>query len=244
MSTEPTVVARGRNVYGVHVGIVMVDTDLPRPLGDIGDARTFDFPVVYGIATGAGTDAMVSAASSDVTAAFAGSARELHRLGVSAVATSCGLLARDQQRLVAELPVPVATSSLLFASLILRILPADSDLGILTIDSEALLGGGHFDGIGLTDEERRRIRVAGLEGAEHFHHAIMGGGAELDTSVATGEVVEVAERLLAERPGVGALLLECTNLAPYAEALRRATGLPVWDATSLVRWLQGGYRTT
>ncbi len=234
-------VRRGKNVYGAQVGVVMVDTDLPRPPGDIGNARTFAFPVMYAVARGATPDDMVSVTHRRGVDAFVESARELASLGVDAIATSCGLMARHQETLTQELDVPVASSSLLFASLVLRILPAGSTLGVLTIDSRAMEQGGHFDGVGLTAEERARLRIAGMEGTPHFHHAIMGGGAELDVGLATEEVLAVAQKLLAEQPDVGALLLECTNLSPYAPALRRATGLPVWDASALVRWLSEGF---
>jgi hypothetical protein len=40
---------------------------------------------------------------------------------------------------------------------------------------------------------------------------------------------------VARRPDIGALVLECTNMPPYADAVRRATGLPVHDLTTLLR---------
>lgn len=218
----------------------MVDTDLPRPVGDLGNAGTFAFPVLYGVARGASPDDMVSVTQRDGVDEFLEAARELTSMGAEAISTSCGLMARHQQVLVEALDVPVASSSLLFAGLILRILPARSTLGVLTIDSEALEQGGHFDGVGLAAAERARVRIAGMEGTAHFHHAIMGGGPDLDPVRAADEVLSVAKQLIVDQPDVGALLLECTNLSPYANVLRRATGLPVWDAGALVRWLHEG----
>ena len=43
-----------------------------------------------------------------------------------------------------------------------------------------------------------------------------------------------AERLLAREPRIDTLVLECTNLPPYAPALRAATGLPVLDVVTLL----------
>ena len=33
----------------------------------------------------------------------------------------------------------------------------------------------------------------------------------------------------------GAIVLECTNMPPYAAAIRQATALPVFDITSLIQ---------
>ena len=35
---------------------------------------------------------------------------------------------------------------------------------------------------------------------------------------------------------IGALVLECTNLAPYSRDIGRLTGLPVFDVVTLVHW--------
>lgn len=37
----------GYTHYGQEIGILMLDTVFPRIIGDIGNARTFDFPVCY-----------------------------------------------------------------------------------------------------------------------------------------------------------------------------------------------------
>jgi D-amino-acid dehydrogenase len=41
-------------------------------------------------------------------------------------------------------------------------------------------------------------------------------------------------RVLDPFPEVGAILLECTNFVPYSQAMRRATGVPVYDLYTLV----------
>jgi Asp/Glu/hydantoin racemase len=43
-----------------------------------------------------------------------------------------------------------------------------------------------------------------------------------------------AERLIGKHPDVGAIILECTNMPPYAGTVRQATGLPVFDAVTMV----------
>ncbi|HEY0275734.1 MAG TPA: aspartate/glutamate racemase family protein, partial [Paenirhodobacter sp.] len=46
----------------------------------------------------------------------------------------------------------------------------------------------------------------------------------------------VGRAFVARYPDIGALVLECTNLAPHARALQQATGLPVFDSVTLVNW--------
>jgi hypothetical protein len=50
-----------------------------------------------------------------------------------------------------------------------------------------------------------------------------------------GEVVEVARSLVEREPAVGALLLECSLLPPYAAAVQEAVGLPVFDYVTMIR---------
>jgi Asp/Glu/hydantoin racemase len=60
--------------------------------------------------------------------------------------------------------------------------------------------------------------------------------------VARGEHARVARRMIAEHPEIGAILLECTNMPPYAADVQAATGLPVFDITTLVRMFHSAVR--
>ena len=48
--------------------------------------------------------------------------------------------------------------------------------------------------------------------------------------------------MVSRHPDIGAIVLECTNMPPYAFALREALGLPVYDIYSLITWLHAGLR--
>ena len=50
--------------------------------------------------------------------------------------------------------------------------------------------------------------------------------------------VEAACTLVSANPDLGALVLECTNMVPYAADIRAATGLPVFSIETFVRWFQ------
>ncbi|MGH3679195.1 MAG: aspartate/glutamate racemase family protein [Natronosporangium sp.] len=235
--TETT--PRGRRVYGADIGIILLDTDLPRPVGDLANARTLGFPVHYAPTIGAPVRQVVDRAADGLLDHFLGTGRWLVDLGARAITTCCGFLAIFQRELAAALPVPVATSSLLQIPLVLQLLQPHQQVAVLTIDRAALTAA-HFDGVGVTGATRDRVQVIGLEHTEHLYSVIMKGDGPLAVDRARAEVVDTCQQAVTATPGIGAFVFECTNLPPYAQAVREATGLPVWDAVTLVRWLQQG----
>ncbi|MCB2137956.1 MAG: aspartate/glutamate racemase family protein, partial [Rhodobacteraceae bacterium] len=61
---------------------------------------------------------------------------------------------------------------------------------------------------------------------------------QLDVEAARQDNVDAARALQAAHPDLGAIVLECTNMIPYAADIRRATGLPVFSILSFVTWFQ------
>lgn len=53
-------------------------------------------------------------------------------------------------------------------------------------------------------------------------------------------IVAKAKAALEEFPQARAFLLECTELPPYADAIRCATGLPVFDAITNCNFFMSG----
>jgi hypothetical protein len=229
----------GQNVYGVAVGVLMLDTRFPRIPGDMGHAGTFDFPVRYHRVAGASPDRVVRRGQRDLLPAFVEGARALEREGVRAITTNCGFLAQFQGELAAAVAVPVFTSSLLLVPLVARMLPPGRAVGVMTVDA-ASLGPAHLAGAGIA--EGTPVVVAGLENEKEFTRVLLGDELELDVEAARQEHVAVARRLVAEHPEVGAIVLECTNMPPYRADIQAATGLPVLDVTALVRMVHDAVR--
>jgi Asp/Glu/hydantoin racemase len=225
----------GFNQYGFAVGILMLDTRFPRIVGDMGHAATFDFPVRYHRVAGAGPDRVVRRGAEGLLPAFIEGARQLEREGVGAVTTNCGFLVKFQREMAAAVSVPVFTSSLLLVPLVRRMLAPGRSVGILTVNA-ATLTPEHLDGAGITLDIP--IVVAGLETEKEFTRVLLDDELELDVDAAREEHVRVARRLVAEHPEVGAIVLECTNMPPYAADIQRETARPVFDIVSLVRMVQ------
>ncbi|MGH3358058.1 MAG: hypothetical protein ACRDO7_04600 [Nocardioidaceae bacterium] len=230
---------RPPTVADLDVGVMLLDNTLPRPLGDVGNARTFSFPVAYDVIPGADTRLVVESKAAGLLDTARDTARRLVDLGARAVTTCCGFLAIYQRELSAAVDVPVATSSLLQIPLVLQSLRPDQRVVVLTVNASTLTRE-HFTSVGVTDDDLARVTVVGLERTEHFYPMIVGRVTELDVDRAESEVVSAAVAAVEDDDTVGAFVFECTNLPPYAAAVRRATGRPVWDATCLIEWLRSG----
>src|SRR5438477_4277414 len=221
----------GFNQYGFTVGVLILDTQFPRVVVDIGNAQTFPFPVRYHRVTGAAPDLVVRRGAEGLLPAFIEGARALAREGVGAITTSCGFLVKYQREMAAAVTIPVFTSSLLLVPLVQRMLPAGRRVGLMTVNS-ASLGPEHLAGAGIGPDIP--LAVAGLEGEKEFTRVLLGDELELDPELAREEHVRVARRLVAEHPDIGAIVLECTNMPPYTADIQRETGRPVFDIVTLV----------
>jgi len=221
----------GQNLYGFAVGILMLDTQFPRIVGDMGNALTFDFPVRYHRVAGASPDLVVRNSARDLLPHFIEGARFLEREGVRAISTNCGFLAKFQKEMAATVKIPVFTSSLMLVPLVHRMLAPGRAVGILTVDGSSLTPE-HFAGAGVGPDIP--IVVAGLEGEKEFTRVLLDDLLTLDVEAAREEHVRVARRMIAHHPEVGAIVLECTNMPPYRADIQQVTGLPVFDIVTLV----------
>lgn len=225
----------GRNLFGHAIGIVMLDTRFARIPGDIGNAGTWDFPVLYRVVEDATPVRVVRKKSEGLLAPFISAAQALAAQGVRAVTTSCGFLAVYQKQIAAQVPVPVYTSSLMQIPLVHRMVGPHRKVGVITVDSRfltpELLGE-----VGAADVP---LVVEGTEGGEELTRVLIDGKEDLDVAKAEQDVVRAARRLLERDAAVGAIVLECTNMPPYARSVQRATGLPVFDIVTLTRYVYG-----
>ena len=223
----------GKALYGASVGILMLEARFPRIPGDMGNATTWPFPVHYRIVRDASPDRVVRGGAEGLLDRFIAAARELVADGVDGITTNCGFLSLFQRELAAVTGVPVATSSLMQVAMVNATLPPGRRAGILTISAKSLTA--------------RHLALAGVpegtpigttEGGREFTRAILDNEMHLDVELARADNVEAARALVAANPDLGALVLECTNMIPYAADIRAATGLPVYSIETFVRWFQ------
>jgi len=227
----------GKAVYGASVGILMLEAQIPRIAGDVGNALTWPFPVLYAVVPGATPDRVVRRGAEGLLPAMCDAARQLVATGADGVVTNCGFLVPFQAELAAASGVPVASSSLLQAPLIEAMLPPRRRVGVLTI-SQASLTAEHLAAAGM----RPDTPIEGTDRDRELTRAILGDELTLDVALALADMLDAGRRLVERHPEVGAVLLECTNMCPYARPLAAELRLPVFDMVSLVTWFQAGLR--
>lgn len=230
-----TVEHGGKPVYGATVGILMLEARFPRILGDIGNALTWPFPVQYRVVRGASPDRVVRHKAEGTTEAFIAAAQDLVASGVDGITTNCGFLSLIQGEVSGAVEVPVATSALMQVPLVQSLLPPGKRVGVLTI-SKSTLTEDHLKAAGVPLD----TPIAGTEGGRAFTDAILEDCLEIDFAACRLDLLDAALGLLEEHPDVGAIVLECTNMVPYAADIRKATGLPVYSIYTFVTWFQSG----
>ena len=225
------VVSGGSTLYGLAVGVLMLDTQFPRVVGDVGNATTWPFPVTYHIVEGAIPERMAQPEPDpELLTPFIEGVRRLEREGVAAIITSCGFLAAHQPELAAAASVPVFSSPLLQVPFAARAIRPEAQVAILT--ARTVLTERHFRGAGWDPADISTVQLAPAPDSE-FVKTFVGNRPQADFAILRREVRELAERLMALYPDVGAVVLECANFGPFSPIVRRVTGLPVFDLYTL-----------
>lgn len=224
---------KGRDLYGAPVGIIVMDCLIPYPPGTPGNPSSFGFPVLYEVVRGATMESLIYMPDKALAEPFLAAGRRLIAQGVRAVFGNCGFMVLFQEQMAAEMPVPVFMSSLLQLPLVGRGLAKGQAVGIISARAASLTPR-HLE-IALAGATVA-THVTGLENKPAFKAAVHDQCGTLDFDAVEAEVVAAACDLVAAHPEIGALLFECTDLPPYAFAVQQATGLPVFDASTLINF--------
>lgn len=225
----------GKQIYGAPIGILMLQARFPRIPGDMGNAATWPFPVLYRIVDGADPDLIVRRRAAGMLEPFIAAGQDLIRQGAEGITTNCGFLALFQRELSEALAVPVATSALMQVPMVQAVLPPGRRVGVITI-SGASLTADHLHRAGCPAD----LPMIGTEDGDEFSRVVLDDEVSLDVDKAQKDLVDAARRLVAAHRDIGAIVLECTNMPPYQSAIRAATGLPVFSMVDYVCWLQAG----
>jgi Asp/Glu/hydantoin racemase len=225
----------GKTVFGANIGIMMLETQFPRIYGDIANANTWDFPVQYRIVRGATPDKVVRGNPLELVDDFIAAAQDLVAHGCDGLTTNCGFLALIQEHISAAVPVPVATSSLMQIPMVQAMLPPGKRVGVLTISSNSL-SEAHLKAAGAPLD----TPIIGTDQGRAFTHGILDDQPSMDFADCRLDLLDAAATLVELNEDIGAIVLECTNMTPYAADIRKLTGLPVYSIYTLVNWFHAG----
>jgi len=225
----------GKSLYGARVGILMLETRFPRIPGDMGNAETWPFPVVYKVVPGASPRRVVCDGARGLLENFLDAAEELVRLGADGITTTCGFLSLYQRQIAAHVGVPVATSSLMQIPFVGRVLPPGKRVGVLTV-SAANLTEEHLLAAGADPA----TPVGGTDNGREFSRVMINDEERLDVAAAERDILAAGDALVTSHRDLGAVLLECTNMVPYARALSERLRMPVFSIYTFVTWFQAG----
>lgn len=216
-----------RYTAGFAIGIIAVHLIYPKLPGNVANATTYPFPVLY------------REVNFEIERLFEGdlsikdeiirAAKELEQQGVRAIIGACGYFAHFQQDVKEAVDVPVFLSSLCQLPIIKTGISEKKKIAILAASGD-----------NITDEllkkigaDSSRLIVENIGGLESFS-AIRYGKTELDNGRLTKDLCKVAVDLQEREPDIGAILLECSDLPPYAKQIQAVTGLPVFDFNTMI----------
>jgi Asp/Glu/hydantoin racemase len=218
------------DLYTPFLGILMLDTNFPRIIGDAGNVDSYDVPARTHVVSGAGSVDIVKneQPSNHLIDAFCTAARELEKDGAFAIVSTCGFLITIQDIISNAVGIPVMVSAL---SLYPRIMSEfnNGTIGILTA-SRKDLGDTVLKAAAI---DPAKIHLAGMEECTEFSDAILQSKEKQLAKINSVEIeryaVKQAQNLLEKDSNISAFLLECGNLPPYAQAISLATDRPVYS---------------
>ncbi len=231
-------VRNGIESYGHSIGIVLIDCETPFIPGDVGNASTYDFPVLYRTAPGVSLDRLIEQGDPTMVDAIIETARELEKAGVRAITSDCGYMIRFHRQVAEAVNIPVIFSSLLQIPLIAATLGSNQAVGIICANRKRLTP----DLLAIAGLQKdSQVVIRGMEDAEAFRGPILDETGTLDDAAIEKEVVARARDMVTAHPETGAILLECSNLPPYAHAVQQATRRPVFDFTTLINYMHHAF---
>ena len=238
---EMTAAERPLQDFGEDIGILIFQPwyyCIPT-VGHISYAKSYDYPVRLKFVVDPFDPVGFHKSSSNNKGwnldAWISAARELQEEGVRAIVCGCGLTGMIQKELQEAVELPVYTSSLLFVPEIHRTTAGGKRVGILTVSSEQLTAhdGAIFDGCDI--DRAIPLAIVGMNESPEAKIWARQVTPEFDVEKTEAAIVRVALQLKYDNPDLGAIVLECTEMPPYADAIEAATGLPVFSPLDMVK---------
>ncbi len=220
--------------YGMGLGIILLNDAYPGFPGDVRNASAFPYPVQYQIAEGVTNKTLVyDKDPAKCREAVLAAARHLERLGCRAVAAECGYFAFFQKDVANALSVPVFMSSLLQVPFIQQVIGPKKKVGIICAQAQ-FLSQQHLENVGI--DLNSNYAIAGSQdeyGVTEFDNLWNPNKRpevpEAYFNKAQQQMNDCAKAFIKKHPDIGAIMLECTGMQPFARGIQREVDLPVFS---------------
>ncbi|MCR4804647.1 MAG: hypothetical protein K5981_03250 [Clostridia bacterium] len=107
-------------------------------------------------------------------------------------------------------------------------------MGIITAN-KASLTREHMRACNITDESN--VYVVGLEDCKEWRKIFDEPDNPFDMEAVSAEILGAVEKGFKEHPNTAVIVLECTDLPPYAKQIREKFGVPVFDINSMIGYM-------
>jgi hypothetical protein len=229
----------GRRCYGMGLGIIILDEVYPGFPGDVRNASAYPFPIQYEIAEGVDITALErSADKSPCLEPIQRAAKKLDKMGCRAIAAECGYFAYFQKAIASYVDVPVFMSSLLQVAWAQQLIGPNRVVGIL-VAMEQHLTQAHLDAVGVRPGSNYVVSGAEDDGRCPEFGNLWNEETRPDPPAAyydkaEKEFVAVAVDFNRSHPNMGAMVLECTGMQPFARAIQREIDVPIFSWGTLL----------
>ena len=220
--------------YGMGIGIIIVDDVYPGFPGDNRNASAFPYPIQYEIVEGVDIKALVwEEDKSPCLEPILKAAKKLEKMGCRAIAAECGYFAYFQKDVAAHVDIPVFMSSLLQIPFIQNIIGLKKDVGIFCYQRQFLTDT-HLKKVGI--EPGSNYIIAGASDDYKCTELDMLWNWEVrpekpwaDYATQQRQMVHSCVDFYSRNPTIGAIMLECSGMQPFARAIQREVDLPVFS---------------
>lgn len=219
---------------GYDIGCLVMKSWVPKPPGHISCASNYDFPIYYYPVENT-DNKVIHSGSKNIVPKLIESAKNLKEMGCNALVTSCGYFGHFQREIANQDIMPTYLSCVTLIPFIFRLIGNKKSIIVICYNKEKLTKEMLLS-CGVKEEYHERLHIYDIIGQPELGKIITDCG-EYDISKARKEVVSVAKTALNDFPDAGAILLECTDLPPHSFAIQAATNLPVFDSTSMVKFV-------
>lgn len=202
-------------------------------VGNSTNPDTFRFPVKYSKIKGANIHTILESPCQNTLKSMINEAKEMEKQGIKAITTSCGFNAIFQKELANAVNIPVFTSSLMQVPMVQNMLGEHQSLGVITAKKSAL-STKHLQNVGINVDIA--LHIEGLETSTEWNKMFLSPGDDIDLAKIESDIIDIVSLMMAQSD-IGAFILECTDLPPFADIIRKVTGRPVFDFVTLTNFV-------